>query len=74
MKLDKDNMCDICRNFFDNKDYIMHVDHCHTTNKVRGLLCHRCNVGLGYFKDRISYLKSATDYLIKNAPPDYYED
>lgn len=39
------------------------VDHCHTTNKVRGLLCNRCNVGLGNFKDNVASLRSAIDYL-----------
>lgn len=28
------------------------IDHCHKTNKVRGILCHPCNVALGYLEDR----------------------
>lgn len=39
------------------------VDHCHTTNIVRGLLCHSCNTGLGHFKDSISLLDKAKEYL-----------
>jgi hypothetical protein len=39
------------------------VDHCHTTGKIRGLLCSRCNIGLGYFRDNEKYLQSAIDYL-----------
>ena len=41
------------------------ADHCHTTNQPRGLLCVRCNAGLGYFKDNPEYLQSAIDYLKK---------
>ena len=41
------------------------ADHCHTTNKPRGLLCVRCNAGLGYFKDNPEYLQSAIEYLSK---------
>ncbi len=41
------------------------ADHCHTTNKPRGLLCVRCNAGLGYFKDNPEYLQSAINYLKK---------
>jgi len=41
------------------------ADHCHTTNKPRGLLCVRCNAGLGYFKDNPEYLQSAINYLSK---------
>ena len=39
------------------------VDHCHTTGKVRGLLCDNCNVGLGRFKDNITLLEKAIKYL-----------
>ena len=41
------------------------VDHCHTSNKVRGLLCASCNSGLGYFKDNHSNLKKAAEYLTR---------
>lgn len=39
------------------------VDHCHATNKVRGLLCAKCNTALGSFKDSIANLESAIEYL-----------
>lgn len=39
------------------------VDHCHTTGKVRGLLCDSCNRALGYFKDNPIALRKAADYL-----------
>lgn len=41
----------------------LHVDHCHETGKVRGLLCHGCNVALGSFKDNINLLEKAIEYL-----------
>ena len=40
-----------------------HVDHCHKTNKVRGLLCHGCNTGIGKLKDNVDILQSALEYL-----------
>lgn len=39
------------------------VDHCHTTHKNRGLLCHSCNTGLGYFKDDPELMEKAAKYL-----------
>lgn len=42
---------------------VMAVDHCHTTGKVRGLLCNPCNRGLGFFKDSIELLNKAKNYL-----------
>lgn len=41
------------------------VDHCHKTKKIRGLLCNRCNFGIGYFKDSIELLRNAIKYLEK---------
>jgi hypothetical protein len=39
------------------------IDHCHTTGVVRGLLCHNCNRALGLFKDNVTVMKSAINYL-----------
>lgn len=39
------------------------IDHDHKTNKNRGLLCNKCNPGLGFFGDSIDLLKSAIQYL-----------
>lgn len=43
-----------------------HVDHCHSTGKVRGLLCRACNFGIGFFRDSVPRLKSAISYLESN--------
>ena len=46
-----------------------HVDHCHKTGKVRGLLCGGCNIGLGKFKDSSANMRRAADYLDRYTPP-----
>ena len=43
------------------------VDHCHSTGKVRELLCHNCNRGLGLFQDSPELLKRAAAYIEKHA-------
>jgi hypothetical protein len=39
------------------------VDHCHTSKKLRGLLCAECNIGMGKFKDDPNILEKAKQYL-----------
>jgi hypothetical protein len=42
-----------------------HIDHCHGTKAVRGLLCADCNLGLGKFKDNVEALTAAISYIEK---------
>lgn len=44
-----------------------HVDHCHDSGKVRGILCCNCNVALGHAKDDTDRLHSLIEYLEKNS-------
>jgi len=41
------------------------IDHCHSTQKVRGLLCSKCNHAVGLFNDNAELLKTAINYLSK---------
>jgi len=58
----QDGVCAICRRPSPDGRRL-HVDHCHSTKKNRGLLCHDCNRGLGIFKDSPALLLRAADYL-----------
>jgi len=61
---EQNNKCKICcsENSFDRYG-VLAVDHCHTTGNIRGLLCYKCNVGLGNFNDNQELLKKAINYL-----------
>ena len=45
------------------RDKTLVVDHCHSSGKIRGLLCHTCNTAIGLFKDNIDSLQRAILYL-----------
>lgn len=65
------NRCPVCNRFFPAVSGPsgrpgFNVDHDHKTGKVRGLLCCRCNSGLGKFQDSMRLLKRAQRYLEKS--------
>jgi hypothetical protein len=62
----QENCCAICGVDKAGGKGSWHIDHDHKTGKVRGLLCSRCNLGLGYFKDSPENLKQAIAYLEAN--------
>ena len=53
--------CSICK----KKKDVLCLDHDHETGKIRGLLCRKCNVGIGMFEDSTSALIGAINYLSK---------
>jgi len=58
-------LCGICGDV-DGTGLALAVDHCHTSGKVRGLLCNNCNNGLGRFRDDEGLLQLAISYLKEN--------
>jgi len=59
-KLKLNAKCEICGS---SKRLV--IDHDHATMKIRGVLCHWCNVGLGFFQDDAGKLEKAIEYLLK---------
>lgn len=59
----QNNQCAICFIHQGDIKKKFAVDHNHETGKIRGLLCHHCNVGLGHFRDNVDFLQSAILYL-----------
>src|SRR5262245_15570650 len=59
-----DGRCPLCGcTEAESRNDVFDVDHCHNTDKVRGLLCHRCNWALGILGDNPTLLRRAADYL-----------
>lgn len=56
--------CDVCG---ENRiGQSLHIDHDHETGKVRGVLCHGCNLALGNVEDSPARLRALADYLERN--------
>lgn len=56
----QNNKCRICTAPLGDKGVL---DHCHTTGKIRGILCRKCNSGIGQFGDRPELVEAAARYL-----------
>lgn len=66
----QDNLCAICEQSpAETGKTRLSVDHCHKTQKVRGLLCDKCNIGLGMFRDNPELLARAIRYLSPRPSP-----
>ena len=63
MLASQNHNCAICGEDFSDNTRNIHVDHCHTTGKNRGLLCQFCNQMIGMARDKIDVLQSAVRYL-----------
>lgn len=65
------DVCDICKKpetvTRAGRVRILNKDHDHSTGQWRGLLCSRCNTGLGVFRDNPAILRAAAEYL-ENPP------
>jgi len=66
--------CAICGKKKTENGTSLPIDHCHETKVIRGILCHRCNIGLGYFGDDQSLLEKAIKYLNKYVPKQGHGD
>lgn len=65
MLKDQNGKCKICHSDSTNhkKQKRFNIDHDHKTGKIRGLLCQKCNIGVGAFKDSCEILGNALKYL-----------
>jgi len=73
MVAEQNNQCAICGGAprgYGKNDNVLHVDHCHKTGKVRGLLCSNCNLVLGGINDSIDLLRNAITYLEQHISTD----
>jgi len=60
----QDGKCAICKSDLKTTHNVC-VDHNHETGFIRGILCRKCNLGIGHLNDSIEILKSAVKYLKK---------
>ena len=58
--------CALCKSTDPKRKQGFVVDHDHKTGRIRGLLCHSCNIALGMLGDDLEGLKKAVKYLENN--------
>ena len=63
--IEQGSECLICGVFYKNTKKGLFIDHNHDTGEIRGLLCYKCNMGIGYFNDDPKLLIKASNYLLK---------
>ena len=59
----QDGKCSICGSFPKRNGPRFAIDHDHATGKIRGVLCSRCNRGIGLFKENPQWLRRAAEYI-----------
>ena len=65
MFIEQDCKCGICcKTITKTKD--RHIDHCHSTGKVRGILCSKCNTAIGLLKEDTGIMFNAISYILKH--------
>ena len=62
MLISQDRRCAICLDIRPQ----LHIDHCHATDKVRGLVCITCNTIMGMARDDPDRLRATADYIEEN--------
>lgn len=55
--------CRGCNRSQEELNHPLHVDHCHSTGRIRGLLCRKCNSALGLVNDSAEVLENLKNYL-----------
>ena len=66
MKTRQNNLCAICHKPGSDYKYGLHIDHNHTTGKVREMLCSGCNTFVGRIEGNPERLQQVLNYLEKH--------
>jgi hypothetical protein len=56
-------LCAICGSSENGRYSHLSIDHCHSSGRIRGLLCNNCNRGIGLLRDKAELLRKAAEYL-----------
>lgn len=66
MLIDQGYACASCRDYLNLGDFrYIHLDHCHDSREVRGILCRHCNTALGLLRDDVGRIAALATYLLR---------